>query len=109
VGVALAGVQGRRAPCEVQGAQAVDATDEGQLPERALVGAPGHGYRCGVNPSCWSTGTPASRPTSSAIRPATALSTGVPGKRIVLPEPAGREPTGRSSNAGPVCVPPPSH
>src|SRR3989442_3277506 len=48
-------------------------------------------------------------PSSSVIRPFFTRSTEVPVKRIFLPEPAGREPMGRSLKAFPVCVPPPSH
>jgi hypothetical protein len=33
----------------------------------------------------------------------------VPVNRIVLPDASGSDPMGRSSNAAPVCVPPPSH
>src|SRR6516225_12407746 len=60
-------------------------------------------------PSCWSAVTPSSRPTSSAILPFSTRSTVVPVNRILRPDAAGREPIRKSLNAGPVCVPPPSH
>src|ERR1700722_6866235 len=60
-------------------------------------------------PSWVSAVTPSSRPTSSAIRPLMTFKTVVPVKRILRPLAAGRRPTRKALQAGPVWVPPPSH
>ena len=54
------------------------------------------------NPSCVSAVTPSSRPISSMILPSMTLSTVVPVKCILRPVAAGRLPTSKSLNAGPV-------
>src|ERR1700675_3211430 len=61
-----------------------------------------------IRPSCWRAVTPSSRPTSSTILPFLSLSTVVPVKCIFRPVAAGNDPTRKSLNAEPVCVPPPS-
>src|SRR5206468_6624983 len=66
-------------------------------------------YAALISPSCCSAVTPSSRPTSSAILPSLRRSTVVPVKCILRPVAAGSDPTRKSLNAGPVCVPPPSH
>jgi hypothetical protein len=59
-------------------------------------------YSSGIKPSCMSTVTPSSRPTSSVMRPFSTLRMVVPVNRIVLPVLAGSDPTGMSLNAVPV-------
>jgi hypothetical protein len=48
-------------------------------------------------------------PISSVISPFSILSTVMPVNSIFLPPPGGSAPTGMSSNASPVWVPPPFH
>src|SRR5262245_19665434 len=77
------------------------------------VAATANGGRCDQaalsNPSWVSAVTPSSRPISSTILPSITLSTVVPVKCILRPVAAGRPPIRKSSKAGPVWVPPPSH
>src|SRR5580692_4495794 len=74
------------------------------------IAGPAHSRQAAFKrPSCWRAVTPSSRPTSSAILPFSTRSTVVPVNRILRPDAAGREPMRKSLNAGPVCVPPPSH
>src|SRR2546429_603913 len=61
-----------------------------------------------IRPSCWRAVTPSSRPTSSTILPFLSFNTVVPVKCIFRPVAAGNDPTRKSLNAEPVCVPPPS-
>src|SRR5215472_15437997 len=80
-----------------------------KLGPRTIPG-PAHSRQAAFKrPSCWSAVTPSSRPTSSAILPFSTRTTVVPVNRILRPDAAGREPIRKSLNAGPVCVPPPSH
>ena len=60
-------------------------------------------------PSCVRAVTPSSRPISSTILPSRRRRTVVPVKCIFRPVAAESEPTRKSPNAGPLCVPPPSH
>src|ERR1700739_4034158 len=61
-----------------------------------------------ISPSCCNAVTPSSRPISSTIMPSLSFRTVVPVKCIFRPVAAGNDPTRKSLNAGPLCVPPPS-
>src|SRR6266550_2541556 len=61
-----------------------------------------------MRPSCCKAVTPSSRPISSMIFPSLSFSTVMPVNFILRPVLAGKDPTRKSLNAGPVCVPPPS-
>src|ERR1700752_1079354 len=61
-----------------------------------------------ISPSCCNAVTASSRPISSTIMPSLSFRTVVPVKCILRPVAAGNDPTRKSLNAGPLCVPPPS-